>query len=278
MSPLRLLRGMLVPLALACQRDHAVSDSSPSVRIIALIPSINDVIVAIGARNRLVGRTDYDRNPAVAALPSVGGTVDPNLEEVIKLHPDLVIVWDDSAAPGLRSKLADLHLRTASMRTSSLEDLRDDVHRIGGIVERQSAADSLWATIDDSLVAVRNDYRRGDRPRVLFVIWTHPLMAAGRGSFIDTLISIAGGRNIFADAAQAWPVVSSELVVARHPDVTLVPISSRAKQPLGSEADIRRSVGGIELGRLRWIDADLIDRPGPRIAEAARQVGRLIHQ
>lgn len=279
MSGLRLMRcGMLLPFALACHQDTGAGALSPSARVISLVPSITEIIVAIGGRNRLVGRTDYDHDTAVVRLPSVGGTIAPNLESVVTLRPDLVIIWDDSAAPGLRPKLAELRIRTATMRTSSLEDLRDDIRRLGEIVDRRATAESLWNAIDDSLRAVHRDYASADRPRVLFVVWTHPLVTVGHGSFVDTLISIAGGRNIFADAGQAWPAVSRELVVTRHPDVTLVPLSSGSTELLRSDADIRQSVAGIDLGRLRRIDADLVNRPGPRIGEAARQIGRLIHQ
>jgi len=120
-------------------------------RVVSFVPSITDIIVAVGGASQLIARTDYDRDPRLARLPSVGGTTNPNLEIVERLRPDLIITWDDSGAPALIAKLRELRVRTVQLHTASLQDLRTDIRIVGNLLGHAHSADSLWRAIDDQL-------------------------------------------------------------------------------------------------------------------------------
>ena len=254
------------------------SDPLPS-SVISLVPSATDLVIALGASDRLVGRTDYDKDPSIAHLSSVGGTTDPSLERILRLRPDLVLVWQDSGRPRVGTTLRHLGARTEAISASSLADLRRTVVRLGQILQVPRRADSLLRAINDSLTAVREWAAARPTVRVFYLVWSNPLITSGGGTFVDSLIRAAGGVNVFGDQRAPWPVVTFEALAARDPDVVVCPTESGRDTGIAAlRSDARwRTLRAVRLGHLVAVDRDLFSRPGPRVAEAARGLAVALH-
>jgi len=274
----------LAILAVACSRGGDAPDvreeaHQPPQRIISLIPSATETIVALGAADRFVARTEFDVDPALAHLPSVGEGLTPSLEQLAVLEPDLVVAWPDNASRTVIGRLEEFGVRIYTPQVQSLADLRAATQELGRILGLEDAADSLVNVIGSGLRSVRDAVAARDPTSVFYVVWYDPPTTSGSGTFIDELIELVGGRNVFADAPGLWPQVSMEEVVRRQPDIILV--SQTESTPIDLER-FATSVGWRELravreGRVIQVDANLYNRPGPRVAEAARELANLLH-
>ena len=259
--------------------DEAASAKRPPQRIVSLIPSATEIIVALGAAERLVARSDYDVDPALAHLPSVGPGLSPNLEQLTVLQPDLVIAWPDNPSRSLIGRLSDLGVEIYTPQVQTLADIKGTARELGRILGVEPAAESLVTSVEAELEALRTAVAGRERPAVFYVVWYDPPTTTGAGTYIHELIEIAGGRNVFEDAPGLWPRVSLEEVVRRQPDVLL--LSQTEENPIDIEL-LSSAVGWRELGAVRDgkvvpVDANLFNRPGPRVAETARRLAQLLH-
>ncbi len=192
-------------------------------RVISLVPSLTDYVVALGASDRLVGRTDYDRDLRLASLPSVGGTIDPSVERIVSLRPDLVISWRDMGTPGVNERLERLGIPIIRVQVATLAGVVESVREVGRRLGIASKTDSALRALADTFAAIRRS-SAGRRPiSVFYLVQLDPPMTVGPGTFIDDLLTVAGGRNTFADALVSWPTVSLESIVRRDPDVVIWP-------------------------------------------------------
>jgi iron complex transport system substrate-binding protein len=258
---------------------RAVRLAHPARRIVALVPAVTETVLAIGAGDRLVGRTDYDKGPMVERLPSVGGGLDPSIEKLVALHPDLVVGWETSGRTELRDRLAALGIPVFSMKIEDTTDVFRSVRNLGTLTGRASSAASVSRTIRGELDAIRASVASAPRPSVFFLVWNDPPMTAGAKTFVSQVIEIAGGRNVFADQAALWPNVSMEEIVRRQPDFVLVPVGERGMVRVEA---MRSAVGWRELralqqGRGVGVPSQVVNQPGPHLAEAARAIRDAIH-
>jgi len=251
----------------------------PARRIVALVPAVTETVISIGAGGSLVGRTDYDRGEMVERLPSVGGGLDPSIEKLVSLHPDLVLGWETSGRTELRDRLTALGIPVFAMKIEDTTDVFRSVRNLGALTGRGRAADSVSASIRRELDAVRASVASSPRPSVFFLVWNDPPMTAGARTFVSQVIEIAGGRNVFGDQAALWPSVSMEEIVRRQPDFVLVPVGERGMVRLEA---MRTAVGWRELRALREgrgvpVPSQVVNQPGPHLAEAARAIRDAIH-
>jgi iron complex transport system substrate-binding protein len=248
-------------------------------RVVALAPSLTEIVVALGASDRLVARTDFDDDPMVSRLPSVGQGLDPSLEALAGSGVDLVLIPASRGAPALIERLAGVGIRGVSLPTQSVTDIYRAAARLGTLLDRTAEADSIIAVVAGALDAVRQRVEGQDPVSVLYVVWSDPPMTTGPGTFIDEVIRIAGGRNVFDDALMEWPTVGFETIVDRDPAVILWPrgeITQENVQQL-TAAPGWRDVRAVQAGRIELIDGDLFNRPGPRVTEAAEALARILH-
>ncbi len=281
-----ILTGLLVS-ATACggERDTRPSGLAgrdlerPPQRIVSLIPSVTETILALGGADHLVARSDFDTDPALAHLPSVGQGLTPSLEHLTMLQPELVIAWPDNASRSVINRLADLGVTVYTPQIQTLADIERTIRELGDMLGLDIAAASLNATIDAELDAIRQTVADRGRPTVFYVVWYAPPTTAGTGTYVNELIEIAGADNIFEDAPGLWPTVSIEEVVNRQPDIVLLSQTEEIHVDLEQlrAAPGWRDLQAIREGRVLQIDADLYNRPGPRVIEAARQLAHLLH-
>ncbi|MFL5386087.1 MAG: ABC transporter substrate-binding protein [Longimicrobiaceae bacterium] len=267
------------PVSLVDDAGRTVTLPHPARRIVALVPSVTETVLALGAADRLVGRTDFDHGPAVDRLPSIGGGLDPSVERLVSLHPDLVLGWETNGRPELRNRLTALGIPVFSIKTEDTTDVFRAVRNVGRLTGRARAADSLAASLRAELEAVRASVAGAPRPTVFYMAWNDPPLTAGPKTFVSQVIEVAGGRNVFADQGALWPTVSIEEIVRRQPDYVVVP---RGEQGAGRVEAMKGAPGWRELRALRegrgvMVPAEVVNQPGPRLGEAARAMRDAIH-
>lgn len=248
-------------------------------QIVSLVPSLAELVVTIGAEELLVARTDYDTHPAIADLPSVGGGLDPSLEALVELDVDVVLMPEGEDMPALAARLGGLGISAVGFRTETVDDLYDSIERLGVLVDRTGPAQRLSDDIAQRLANISQVI--GDRPpvSVMYVIWSDPPMTTAAGSYIDELISIAGGYNVFSDSPMRWPTVGYESIVRRNPSVIIWPKGDDSELTLDAMKDMPgwRDLEAVQRGRVVFVDSDRFNRPGPELADAAMDLARALH-
>jgi iron complex transport system substrate-binding protein len=249
----------------------------PVQRIVSTMQSATEWLVLLGAANTLVARTDFDHQPELAALPSIGGGLNPSAEGIMALSPEVVIGWRDRSSLDLAHAIAPFKIPVLDFETTDTADALRSLKLLGDLVGKEARADSLANQLRSDLAEVKRtacDSAGGTPPSVLIVVSDEPPMTAGGGTWMTTLLETACLRNVFADVTIPWPMVSLESITARQPDWVL---TSTGKSPGAQLAAFRskpgwRDLNAIKAGRLIEIPADLLSRSGPTIPQAARAI------
>jgi ABC-type Fe3+-hydroxamate transport system substrate-binding protein len=251
----------------------------PATRVVSLLPAATETLLALGAQELLVARTEYDYDPRVAHLPSVGGGLTPSLEVLASLRPDLVLAWEEAGAARLRPRLEELGIAVFALRTQDITGIFDNIRRLGHLTGRDAAADSLAVAIRAELEAVRASVRGLPRPSVLYMVSLDPPMIASPRIFMGELIEVAGGRSVFPEVGAYSPQISLEEIVRRRPEVVVLPTEGdehAVLERLRGSAGWRQLLASGET-RFRTLPADTLNRPGPSIARAAWLLRDAIH-
>ncbi|HEX6036963.1 helical backbone metal receptor, partial [Longimicrobium sp.] len=227
----------------------------------------------------LAGRTDFDTDSALASLPSVGGGLDPSLETLASLRPDLVISFETQGDAALRTRLRELGIPVYGLAAQDTADVFRALANLGTLAGRRTQADSVAASVRAELDAVRRSVAGRPAPSVVYVAWVDPPMVAGPSTFLSELVRVAGGRPAFEDMKQEWPQVSVEEIVSRRPQVVVIPSGAGAE--FSADA-LRTTPGWRELTarpgtRVAEVPVAVVNRPGPRLGEAARALRDALH-
>jgi iron complex transport system substrate-binding protein len=254
----------------------------PPARIVSLVPSVTEIVFSLGAEERLVGRTDFcDYPAAVRGKPSVGGMVNPNLETLVALKPDLVVATDEGNREETFSQLERLRIPIYLVHANRIAETVDLIARVGELTGRQADVPRLTGAMQRRIDAVRRAVAPFPRPRVLYVLWPDPLIVPGRASMLTELIEIAGGTSITAGDADAYPRFSLEAAVARAPEVIILADHSTGASTAGRASPEKwqrlSSVPAIRAGRLHSADLSILHRYGPRVPEGLETLARMIH-
>jgi len=257
----------LLLLFLACHRAPTPAPAS-ATRIVSLAPNVTEMIYALGDGDLLVGAdASSDFPPAANALPKVGGGLTPSIEKIVALRPTLVVAIAAGLHPNLSRALEAQHIPLLVVRTDRLADVSRAMSAIRDRAGRERAP-----AIASMLHALRQQRRvRAKPPRILFVVWSDPLYIAGRETFTDDLFGVCGVRN--AASVSGWPQYSLESLIASPPDLLLYPNRSV------SRAQIDALVARAKLTcAVVPVDENVFVRPGPRMAEAAAALNRIVDE
>lgn len=248
----------------------------PAEKIISLAPSMTETIFALGAGDRLVGVTTYCNYPEEAKeIDQVGDFEGPNLESVIEKNPDVVValaMGDDE-----KSKLEDAGITVFLQDPQNLDEVFDNIKKIGTILGLQEEAESLTSNMNakkDSIIETVSNY---DSKKVFYEVWSEPLMTAGPGSILDEMINLSNGENIAYDAESLYPEYSLELLIERNPEVYLT-----ADDGFKTVEDIKNREGyenitAIKENNIYMLHPDIVSRTGPRIIEGLEMIAQAIH-
>jgi len=267
------------PLSAIDDSGRNIRLGQPAVRIVSLLPAATETLLALGAGDRLIARTDYDHDARLAALPSVGGGLTPSLELLASLQPDLVLTWEEAGTARTRPRLEALGIPVFALQTRDTADIFHNIERFGRLTALEGAADSLASAIRAELAEITASVPPGEAPTVVYLIGLDPPMIAGPNLFIGQLLEVAGGRNAFPELRVPSPQMSLEEILKRQPDVVLVPSAGERDQLI---ARLKGAPGWRELmasggTRLEIVSADVLHRPGPGVVHAARELRRVIH-
>ena len=252
--------------------------SAPPVRIVSLVPAITELLYALGEGDRLVGRSVWDDQPEqVLDIPSVGDALRADAERVLARNPDLVILYAGSDNARSVAQFERLGVPAMAIRIDDFSDLRRNTLRLGDLLDRNKRALELWDAIDGELDAVGAATAGLDHPDVYYDIAWPPAITVGSGSYLDTLIAIAGGKNVFHDLGSPSPQVSLEAIVARSPQIILLPGGVTGVSIVPGQRPGWDAVAAVREGSVRTVDAGLLHRLGPRIGAAARSLARVLH-
>ena len=249
----------------------------PAERVFSVIPSLTESVTALDP-GFLIARTRFDQAQELAHLPSLGDAIRPNLEALVRLEPDLVISWDDPDQRTFADQVGALGIPVYRANVHTIADVRSHLRRLGVLLDRAERAEALVDSLDQALARVAAAVQGRERVTVYYSVWHDPPQTTGPGTFIDEVIEYAGGRNVFGDASNAWPLVSLEAILQRNPDA-LVIARHTGDQPAAPWLDRPgwRELEAVRNRRYLVVDGDLFNRPGPRVAEAALQLARFLH-
>ena len=255
-----------------------VSVAAKVDRIVSLAPNLTEIVFAVGAGNRLVGRTSYCDFPAEAkAIAEVGDTLHPSLERIIALKPQVVLVSTASQLEVFTNQLQGQNIAVFVTDPHDLEGVFRSIGQIGEIVAQNDAANTLVQKLRERTNAVEQAVKPEKPVRVFYQVSGEPLYTAGRDSFVTDLMRRAGALSVTADVPGAWPKYSNESALAARPEAIILPSGGSMGAANSSVAEaLRQSPAALE-GRVYKINDDHLARPGPRSVDGLEEMARALH-
>lgn len=268
--------------------DFGRSVTLPKVlqRIVSLAPSNTEILFALGLGSKVVGVTKFCDYPLEVLervkkgdMAVIGGFADPSIERIVALNPDLVL-----AASSLQEKvvkdLEEKGITVIALNPKKVDQILVDIRLVGEVCGKLEEAENLideMRRVIGAVVSKTEDVSY--RPRVYYEVWYEPLYTIGPGTWQSELIEMAGGVNIFADAKEAYPIVSAEAVIERNPEIIVVPIGYMGGV---KEEDFEKrpgwsAISAVKNGKIYEIDENTVIRPGPRIVQGLQQLAKFIH-
>ncbi len=267
----------------------AVLLAAGPARIISTSPSITEMLYAMGLGDRVAGVTTFCHYPPEAARkPKIGNYLQPNLEVIAALRPDLVIAEISGVRQAVRFSAAGA--KVVEVDDGTIAGIYDSIARIGKATGSQVAASALAGRIRGSLDEVRQRTAKLPPRRVVFVVGRAPgtlteLVVAGKGSYLEEVMALAGGRNIFGDTIAQYSKVTAEELLARNPEVIVdmgemaetAGVTDRAKRAVVALWSRYPSLAAVKQKRVFAVASDIFVVPGPRVVDAAREFARMLH-
>ncbi|MEA2462957.1 MAG: cobalamin transport system substrate-binding protein [Acidobacteriota bacterium] len=263
--------------ALACAGERPVATAKDDLgrevavpprltRVVTLSPNLTEMIFAIGAGERIAGADDFSNFPVAARdLPKVGG-MQPNIEKIVALRPDLVIASTEGNHPNLAPALAAANVPLFVVRTDRINQIPPAMTRLGKLFD----VDTTRVVRDFEAALAAQKRVRPHPPRVMFAVWTDPLYVGGRETFTDDILQLTGATN--AVQVTGWPQYSLESLLAAPPDLILYPRGAVTPEQLTA---LQQRVPELKA-KIVAVDEDIFQRPGPRVVEAARRLNAIL--
>ena len=258
---------------LSCRPSPTTAARGEVRRVVSLAPSATEVLYALGAGDRVVGVSIFDDHPPeVTRKPRVGGIVNPSFEAIAALRPDALVGVQGPLDRGVLDRVAALGVRLEFPRAESVAELLESVDRFAALVGRPAEGALLRARLRRELDAVSREVSTRPRVRVVAAFSASPLVVAGRGSWVDEVLRVAGGENAIAGDTR-YPTVSVEVILRAAPEVIL----DLSPEMSGGDLTAALRAHGATPPRIIPLRDNVFLRPGPRVGEAARRLARALH-
>jgi iron complex transport system substrate-binding protein len=259
---------------------------APPTRIVSIVPAVTEMLFAIGAGPNVIAVSSFDNwPPEVKGLMRVGALLDPDVEQILRLRPDLVVVY--GTAPDVRAKLDRAGIATFPYVMGGLDNLTGTIRRLGRAVGRTDDAERVAAALEGRFDAIRARVAGRARPRTLLVFGREPgalraIDASGGVGFLADIVALAGGDNVLASEKREAVRIGTESILAAAPEVIIDLHYGRAITP--GQIDRERAawralpaVPAVRDGRVALLVGDQFVVPGPRLADAAEAIAGVIH-
>ena len=249
-------------------------------RVIALAPSITEIIYDLGQEKRLVGVTQYSTYPSEAeSLPRVGSYVRLDIEKIVAPKPDLCIATKDGNPKHIVDKIVSLGIPVYVINPRNLQQIMDTITRLGLLLHAEQVAKELVSDMEKRIGQVQARVKNSsDRPRVFFQIDAEPLFSAGTNTFIHELIELAGGINTTAGEV-SYPRYSWEDIIVLQPEIVLISSMAGGLTPeyLLNSWKKWNLLSAVKNDQIFVVDAELFDRPTPRLVDGLEVIAAIIH-
>ena len=272
--------GLILGLALSLQPSALFAQAK---RVISVIPSTTEMLFAMGAGDRVIAIGTYDKYPPEAqTLPRVGALVDPNVEQILQMRPDLVVVYDTQTE--LKRRLDRANIPYYSYSHRGLSDIFSTIRSLGARVGVGAAGEALASKLEREIAAIHAKVANRPRPKTLLVFSREPgslrnISASGGDGFLHDMLDAAGGTDVLGDIHRQNVDMSTEMVLARAPDVI---IELRYTADTISSAELAAwnrlpAVPAVKNHRVILLTGDEFVVPGPRVATAIEKMARAVH-
>jgi iron complex transport system substrate-binding protein len=270
------------PMQITDDLGRQVTIKEAPQRIVSLAPAITESLFALELGDKVVGVTNYCNYPAEAKeKPKIGGFSTPSAELVVAARPDLVLATkiNESYVP----QLENAGLTVVVIESLNLPQVLEDIKLIGQVTGASAAAGNLTADMQkriDSITAKVSALPDEQKPAVYFEIWPDPLTTGGSKSFVNSLITMAGGKNIASDVEQDWVNLSPEMILARDPQVAIICHHGSSAQTVEDFKSRKgwEQVSAIKNNRIGLVsDENTVVRTGPRVVQGFEFMAKLIH-
>ena len=260
---------------------RTVEVARPPLRIVSLTPGATEMLFAAGAGAQLIATVQYSSEPAAArAVPRIGDVAAIDMERLVALRPQVVIAWPAGGNPAQRAKIAALGIPLYQQQVARLSDLPASLRRLGVLAGTEAVAERAATALEARLLALERTYGAatagGTRPTVLLQVWNRPIYTVGGRHLMSDALELCGARNLFADLSEPGPIVDTEAVIARNPDIIL------AAAPPGEGAawvaDWQRfpSLAAVRHHRVVAFENQALSRLGPSVLDATEELCRTL--
>jgi len=269
------------PRSVSDDLGSTVDVARPPLRIVSLTPGATEMLFAAGAGAQLIATVEYSSEPPAArAVPRIGDVAAIDLERLVALRPQVVIAWPAGGNPAQRAKIAALGIPLYQQQVARLSDLPGSLRRLGVLAGTEAVAGQAAAALEARLEALERTYAAPlagrPRPTVLLQVWNRPVYTVGGRHLMSDALGLCGARNVFADLPEPGPLIDTEAVIARNPDIIL------AAAPPGEGAawvaDWQRFPGlaAVRNHRVVAFENQALSRLGPSVLDATEELCRAI--
>jgi iron complex transport system substrate-binding protein len=260
---------------------------APPRRIISLAPGATEMLFAAGAGARLIATVDFSDEPVAAKrVPRIGDVTAIDMERLVALHPDLVVAWPGGGNPAQIEKIAQLGIPIYRQQVNRLADLPASLRRLGALTSDESAAEQAAHVVATELARIAREYG-GKAPRaglpaagapatVLLEVWNRPIYTVGGTHLMSDALTSCGVRNVFGDLKELGPVVDTEAVIARNPDIIVAAAPPSEGASWLAEWQRFGSLNAVRTGRLIAFEDQRLSRLGPSVVPATEALCKVL--
>jgi iron complex transport system substrate-binding protein len=259
--------------------SRTVRVGRPPLRIVSLTPGATEMLFAAGAGTQLIATVQYSSEPPAArAVPRIGDVAAIDMERLVALRPQVVIAWPAGGNPAQRAKIEALGIPLYQQQVARLSDLPGSLRRLGVLAGTETVAEPAARALEARLAALERTYgaAAGQRPTVLLQVWNRPIYTVGGRHLMSDALELCGARNVFADLPEPGPLIDTEAVIVRNPDIIL------AAAPPGEGAawvaDWQRfpSLAAVRNHRVLAFENQALSRLGPSVLDATEELCRTL--
>jgi iron complex transport system substrate-binding protein len=247
-------------------------------RIVSLAPNLTEIVYAVGAGDRLVGRTKYCDYPAeVKSVAEIGDTMTPSIERIIALKPQLVLVSTASQLEAFTTQLDQQKIAVYVTDPHSLDEVFRSIQTLGELLGTHERAEKLVAELRRRSDAVAAAVKSSKPIKVFYQVSDEPLYTIGRESYLTDLVRRSGGASVTADVPTSFPRFSAEAALAARPEAIILPTGGSMGSANSSVAAALRNSPAVLNNRVYQLNEDHLSRPGPRLVDGLEEMARVLH-